>query len=356
MVVWIDRQVKRDFYRALGFAPTTNYASTLLPSNQRKYRVMKHLPHFEAQSTQAWSLIAQAHHIALLAHQKPDPDAFGACTALALMLEQHGKTTEIIYPGHGRDLVPYTVPHLQENTHTQIPDLIISCDAPVVNRLYFPPAFHTIPLIAIDHHQGFSIPADYSFVDVATTSTCELVYRLLLLWQQAITPTMANALLFGIICDTANFKVPGTTAQTFRVVADLIDHGANLHLLNEALVIHANPAILTLWGELFSNARYNTEKGVMWTSCTKRQLANHHLNEDALDGFIGAFSHVIAIDVKALFYEYNGETKVSLRSKKRNVQAIVKKFGGGGHLLAAGMTSTLPLEEVQQAVLQELLA
>ncbi len=307
---------------------------------------MKHIDAFHPTSDNAWQLLRDAHQITLLAHQKPDPDALGACGALALALNALGKKTEIIYPNIGKDPLPFTLENLRENNHTMIPDVIISCDTPSLNRLYFPPVFETIPHISIDHHQDHTIPALYTFVDTTSTSSCELVYRLLTLWKQPITSAMANMLLFGILCDTLNFKVPGTNATTLRIAASLIDHGANLAELNSALIIHSNPAIISLWGTLMSSAHYNTEKTAIWTVCPTTLLQQYHLSEAALNGFVALIPHILTIDVVVFFYEYNGMSKASLRSKKTDVNALAKKFGGGGHIRAAGINSTLPLNEL----------
>jgi len=301
---------------------------------------------FLKNSQSAWRLIDAAHTITLLAHQKPDPDALGACGALAELLSSRGKKTEIIYLGTGRDSLPFELPSLQENNHTFIPDLIISCDTPSPSRLYMPEAFKTINHIAIDHHQEHSIPALYNFVDTTSTSSCELVYRLITAWQQPITASMANMLLFGILCDTLSFKVPGTTAETLRTAASLIDYGADLAGLNAAMIFHTDPAVLTLWGALMINVRYNETRTAVWITCPNSLLAQYNLTEKALNGFIAMIPQILTIDVVAFFYEYNGMSKASLRSKKTNVHEIAKQFGGGGHIRAAGLSSPLPLEEL----------
>jgi len=309
---------------------------------------------FAHKSQATWTLIEHAHRITLLAHQKPDPDALGACGALANMLHRHGKKVEIIYPGVGKDPLPYALEGLQENTHTMHPDLIISCDTPTMNRLYFPEAFGGVKHVNIDHHQHNTIPADISFVDTTATSTCELVFHLFKEWGRTITPDIANMLLFGILCDTLNFKVPGTSPHTLRIAAELIECGANLTELNQALIIHSDPKVFALWGALLSNARYNAEANAVWTTCSNKLLAHYGLTEEALNGFISVFCQTLDNDITILFYENNGMSKASFRSKWANVNAIARQFGGGGHVLASGVTSPLPLEELVTQVIEAL--
>jgi len=334
---------------SLGSRIINQYADLYILTIQLK-ACMNHHESFTMRASTAWHLITSAKTITLLAHHKPDPDALGACSALSLLLESLGKHTEIIYPGIGTDSLPYTITNLRENTHTFIPDLLISCDTPVVSRLYFPDVFKDIPLIVIDHHQGNTLKGLVQFVDTSITSSCELVYSLITAWQCPLSPEIANRLLFGILCDTLNFRVSGTTATTLRHAADLIDHGANIHQLSQNMILHTNPEVLKLWGTLLSTVCYNTKKTALWVICSNQQLTERNLTQDALNGFIAMLSQTMTTDIIILFYESNETSKASLRSKKTDVNAIAKQFGGGGHIHASGVTSTLPLAELAEKV------
>jgi phosphoesterase RecJ-like protein len=305
---------------------------------------------FSSRAATAWQLITNAQKITLLAHQKPDPDALGACSALSLLFSSLGKKTEVIYPGAGRDSLPYTIENLQENKHTFIPDLIISCDTPVRARLYFPEGFLTIPLIVIDHHHGNTLQGAVQFVDTSITSSCELVYQLITAWGQLISPEMANQLLFGVLCDTLNFRVSGTTATALRNAAGLIDQGANIHALSQKMILHSNPEVLKLWGTLLTQVHYNTSKTALWVVCSQQLLTQYNLPDEALNGFIAMLSQTMTTDIIILFYEWQGKSKASLRSKKTNVNAIAKQLGGGGHIYASGITSDLTLVELVDKV------
>lgn len=307
---------------------------------------------FSAISNAIKTAVTAAHHITLLAHQKPDPDALGACAALSLFLKSQGKKTEIIYPGRGTDSLPYAIEGLQENQHSFIPDLIISCDTPVKERLYFPDAFEGITHINIDHHLFNTMPATIKLVDTNTTSTCELIERLFTSWSSSVSPAMAEALLFGIMCDTLNFKVPGTNAATLRTAANLIDAGANLSALNRGLIVHHNPQVLALWGALLADVHHTADNAIIWTVCSKELLTSYGLTEQALNGFVALLAQTVSNDISILFYEHDGKSKASLRSKKSNVNAIARHFGGGGHLLASGITSSLPLERLVKEVME----
>ena len=63
------------------------------------------------------------------------------------------------------------------------------------------------------------------------------------------------------------------------------------------------------------------------------------------------------MDVAALFKAYEGEIRVSLRSRGRvNVQAAAGRLGGGGHFRASGLTYRGTLDEAFAAVQAALVA
>ena len=59
------------------------------------------------------------------------------------------------------------------------------------------------------------------------------------------------------------------------------------------------------------------------------------------------------IEVSIFLRKYKEEIRVSLSSKHINVNEIVKVFGGGGHINAAGVTVKMPYEEIKKQVLEE---
>lgn len=306
-------------------------------------------------ASRAWTLIEQAHRITLLAHRKPDGDALSSCAALSQLLTSLGKTVETVYPGGAPERVPFPPAPLHDNTHTFTPDLIISCDTANRARMYYPDKWQTIPLIVIDHHVRTEVTGTIAFTHPQASSTCELVALLFEAWQQTPTPTIANTLLFGILTDTQSFTTSNTTPRTLEIASNLIRHGANLYAMNQAVIQHTDPRIIALWGNLMANVIWDESKQFASIICPPDFLAKNNFSEKDLTGFINFFSSITTVDVSLLMYEQeDGTTKVSLRSKTTDVNAVANHFGGGGHVNAAGISSKTPLVELHAEVLKQL--
>lgn len=306
-----------------------------------------------AEVSHAWKCIEGASSIALIAHLRPDGDALSACGALAHVLKAHGKTVEIIYPQSAADPLPFDI-KAHAGTHSIEPDLIICCDIANDERAYTPDVFAGIPRIIIDHHMHNEMEGIHRFVATEASSTCEIVYDLLSAWKQEITVDVANFLLFGILCDTLSFRTPNTTAYTLQVASELLAHGANLAALTQKMIVHKDPRVLMLWGELLSNVQHAPDNNAVWAVCTQNMLRTHECDETALVGFISMLSQTITADVTMLFVELpDGASKASLRGKTRDVRSIAASLGGGGHRLAAGISSEKPLAELVPTLIDQ---
>ena len=302
----------------------------------------------------AWQLINQVEKITLLTHRNPDADGISACAALARVLEAQGKQIEAVYPT-APELVILRQPEIVFiNEHRQLPDLLIVCDTANSERAYLPQAFAGIPLINIDHHISNSIQATFNFVDGQASSACEVLYFFMQhAGRNVINKEVAECLLFGILYDTQVFQIPSTAPRTLRIAAELIEQGVVLSALITELLAHKNPEIIAFWGKLLSTVSYNQHKTAAWIIITQNLLKEHGLTLASLTGLSNFLSTIALIDVAIIFYELeDGGTKVSLRSRHHDVNALAKNFGGGGHKNAAGITTQQSVHEIVAAITQ----
>lgn len=304
----------------------------------------------DAQLKNAWDLILVSKKITLLTHHKPDGDGISACAALSRVFSALGKEIEAVYPSVSEYNYTRESARVHVGMHTQMPDLLIACDTANYDRLYYPEAFKKIPLINIDHHVSNSIQGTINFVDGKASSTCEMVYDLLLTWApNYITSDVAECILFGMLYDTQVFQSQAVTAKTLRVAADLVERGANLFQLKTELLSDKNPRIISFWGMLMSRITLSPQGNAAWSVVRQRDFVDHGVKPSVLLGFNNFLAQISGVDVTILFYETpDGKTKISLRSKHADVNKLAARFGGGGHTNAAGILSVTPIDQLVQ--------
>ena len=294
-----------------------------------------------------WRLLDNAKKVTLLTHERPDGDGISACAAMDTLLRALGKETETIYPTNPECAYTRQPETVLVKSHSIIPDLIIVLDTATRKRCYIPEAFAHIPLVVIDHHISNDIDATVSCVDPKASSACELLYELMMLWDHSyITKKIAESLAMGILYDTQVFRTTLTTAKTLRIVADLMEKGADLCVLKDELLANKNPGIIKVWASFLQSVALSPSGKSAWAVLPKKDLVFIDGTTPVLVGFSNFLAEISTTDIIAIFYETeDGKTKVSLRSRYTDVNALAKKFGGGGHIHAAGIVTSMPLDE-----------
>jgi len=304
----------------------------------------------------AWQVIQEAKTIVLLTHYKPDADGISACAALDHVLRRLGKTIQAVYPSKDESALKRQPHDVQIAQHTVEPDLLIACDTANYDRLYFPDAFKAIPLINIDHHISNSLQGTVNIVNPEAASTCEELFHLLMNWCPALVDKYtAECLLFGILYDTQVFHTQSTSARVLKTAAACVELGVNMFQLSRELLAHKDARFLPFWGKALQHIHIDNTKQVLWTVVRQSDLHASGLEMDALVGLNNFIAESSPVDTTITFYEdEQGRTKVSLRSKTRDVNAIAGLFGGGGHTRASGVLMPMSVDEAVEKMISAL--
>lgn len=201
--------------------------------------------------------------------------------------------------------------------------------------------FYETPVINIDHHVTNEQYGKVNYVDIAATSTAELVLNVIEKLAEK-TPLMdedmATCLLSGVIVDTGSFQNANTTPRAFAVAARLLTAGARQQEIIRHLFKMHELSTLRLWGRALAHLEHDPELHLAWTTVTQDDFKATNADESELDGLMDQLiTSASDADIVFLIKEGTDGTKVSLRSLKNiDVTPIVLPFGGGGHQRAAG--------------------
>lgn len=190
-------------------------------------------------------------------------------------------------------------------------------------------------IVVLDHHrqsEDVIENAMLSYIEPYASSACEMVAEVLQYFDDdlELDPMEANCLYAGIIIDTNNFMTRAGV-RTFEAAAYLRRQGADITYVRKVLrddidAYRAKSAILSsteIYHKMYAIAVGENLK-VESPTIVGAQAANELLN---IDGVKGSF--VLTV--------YNGKIYVSARAiDEVNVQIIMERLGGGGHINAAG--------------------
>lgn len=313
------------------------------------------------QVEQAMSLISQAQRIALLAHEHPDGDCLGSAIGFAHILRQLGKTC---VPACA-DPIPRAFSFLpgaemlQTTLGDEQFDLIIALDAGELTRYGSLFTRHCAflqqaTIINIDHHISSNGCGQVNIIEPTAAATAEL---LVLFQQQAhlsLNKDAAVCLLTGLMTDTGSFQYASTTPRTLETAALLLATGVNPEQIAKP-VFRSHPLAQVRYdAAVIANIQTRCNGRLIWSYATEETVAKTGLTPDMNDSCSGMLRDIEGAQIAAFFKSFGNphETRVSLRSEAPyDIAKVCMRFGGGGHLRAAGATIALPLDEAMKLVI-----
>ena len=296
----------------------------------------------------AYQLIDSAERILIVAHQKPDGDTSGSSLALRLWLHSLQKEAEVFCITPLSDQFLYmpgadTVKNDPE-IFQQHWDLMIVCDSGDLKYAGVDKLVKQLPkkpkILNFDHHRSNVLFGDTNLVDIAASSTAEVVYRFLTEVGVDISKEMSICLLTAIFTDTGGFSNAATNKEALEMASVFVKKGASISDIHRATVRNKQIEVMKLWGKVMS--RLNRSKyGIAYTYILKEDLQDSNLSDEAIDGLSNYLSHIK--DAKAVFVlseREGGIIKVSMRTYRDDIDLAQLAFalGGGGHKKAAGFT------------------
>jgi phosphoesterase RecJ-like protein len=309
-------------------------------------------------------LLSSSKKIAIIPHKNPDGDAIGSTLALWHFLVNSGHTASIVSPNDfpkflkwmpGADkILNFEKENIQSKSCMQNADIVFTLDFNHLGRVgHMSETLESAnaTFVMVDHHQE---PSDYAkivYSDVSMSSTCEMVYVLIkkLGDENSITPEMANCIYTGIMTDTGSFKFTATTSNTHRVIADLMDKGAEGTEIHHRIYDTNSPSRLHLLGCALKNMVILQEYQTAYITLSQEELDKYDYQKGDTEGFVNYGLTLDGIRFAVIFIENKEEGifKISFRSVGDfSVNDFARKhFHGGGHTNAAGGKSDYSIEE-----------
>lgn len=285
-------------------------------------------------------------------HQFADLDSIGSCMGVYEMAHAIGKPCYVLL---NRDtcMAQNLVSDIAASVHSSVfigeerarllmlgkKTLLVVVDTHRPNSLEYPNLTEKFDEIAvIDHHRRTAnyLKNTVLFYDEPNASSASEMITELLQYIPAkveLNPMSAEALLSGIMLDTRNF-VLGTGVRTFEAAAYLKSHGADTVSVKQ----------------LFANSmeNYKAKSAILGTAFTYKDCAIavttdvHSENMRIIASQVADdLMSVVGIRSSYVVFQEDGTVSISARSLgAMNVQVIMEKLGGGGHLTMAATQMT----------------
>jgi len=310
----------------------------------------------------AADLLAAAHIVSVVCHVYPDADTLGSGLALALVLDNAGKTVQVSFAAPAdlpESLQSLPGAHLlvDPDAMRRDADLVVTVDIPSINRLG---ALRELAdpdreVLVIDHHASNLMFGTANFVDPSADSTTMLVAELLDAWGKPIDLGVAHCLYAGLTTDTGSFR--WASARAHRLAARLVELGVDNASISRALFDTRPFAWLPMLSRVLASAQLVSDavgdRGLVYAVVGHQEWENARPEE--VESIVDVVRVTQQAEVAAVFKEIEpGHWSVSMRSKSYDLATLASTFGGGGHRQAAGYSTTGSADDVVRALREAL--
>jgi phosphoesterase RecJ-like protein len=228
------------------------------------------------------------------------------------------------------------------------------------------PRFNDV--IVIDHHAQGDCVGAMILVDSKAVSTTAVLMPVLESMDVVISggvDGVAEALFTGLATDSGWFRYGNAGAEAFAIASKLLARGVDKSRLYEILEETHSPQRLALQARALSSLEYVCDGSVAIQSLRIEDFEGSGGGVEDLTGLVNAPMSVGVVRVSILLSQHGPNlTKISFRSKPPkpgapaadfiDVNALAKRFGGGGHVHAAGAKLPMNLDLAKAKVIAAL--
>lgn len=305
--------------------------------------------------------------VALSTHINADGDGCGSESALARLLAARGLRPVIVNPTPWPGLFDFLLGDDVRDLSAKGPaalrdiDLLVVLDISDVKRLgHLADTVRglSVPVLVIDHHVPSDeppAPADRILSDTSACATGELVHDVAEVLELPFTPAIARSLYAAILTDTGGFRFSNTSPRAHAIASRLLAAGVDPEEMYRQVYASVPIGRIQLLRDALDSLEVDAAHGLSWVSLPAGALEKYGVASEDLDGIV-EHPRSIAGTKLALFFRDlgHGKVKISFRSTGRvDVNALARRYGGGGHAKASGALVAGGLADVRTRVVQD---
>lgn len=290
-------------------------------------------------------LLREGDSYLILCHKSPDGDAVGSAEALRLLLAGLGKQAVCACADPLPEYLRFIpeIPFLCCPTPNCLPEykILLTVDTADPSLLGGLAPLGESAFIKIDHHRSGKSYGKHEYTDPAAAATGEILFSLA---KEAdlLTPAVADALYTAIASDTGCLRYSNTTADTLSAAASLLRAGARQELINRRLFENKPLSRVKATAEGISRMELLLDGQAALLLVTKEMMKQGGYTAEDFGEISSAMREIRGVEFSARLLQDEAEEEefhLSCRSKEWfDCTGLCARFGGGGHLHAAGAT------------------
>ena len=284
-----------------------------------------------------FKLIKKYDTITIFGHINPDGDCYGSSLALRELLRLN-------FPKKKVFSLAGTLPQLEQRLAMQdvVEDdeiiknsLAILVDVSETERVSDQRVTLAKQIIKIDHHIESKPFYGIKWVDEGAIACCQQIAEIAFAYKLKMNKLIAELLYLGICTDSGRFRYAPTNSKTHRIIAKLLDLGVETDSIFK--ILYLSDAAYVKYQALLVSKFKRSEHNVVYCFADVNDYDQFGLKFDQISKNVNVIGNIRGCPIWVLFTRSpENFIRVEFRSHKVNVQQVAQKYGGGGHLHAAG--------------------
>jgi phosphoesterase RecJ-like protein len=212
-------------------------------------------------------------------------------------------------------------------------------------------------VINIDHHRSNKGFGTVSLIDPLISSAGELLFEFFKWAKIEIDKTTALLLYVAILTDTGRFTYDNTTARTHRNIGELLEYGIRPELVANEIYRRVTHGQVELLKHALATLTYTEDGRIAHITLLRKDFDQTGTSGLETQEFVEIPRSIDGVRVGIYFRETleKGTVKVSMRSNGGiDLNRFARRFGGGGHRSAAGITLQTKIEEAKRKIIASL--
>ncbi len=216
--------------------------------------------------------------------------------------------------------------------------LLIVCDTPDLRRIDSASPSDYAFSIKIDHHPFIERICDLEIIEEDTTSTCEIIMKVISQTELQCNSSIAELLYMGLVSDSNRFLFNSCNFQTFKLVSDFLrQYPFDFSTIYEKLYMRPMSEV-RLEGYISLNMKV-TSFGLGYVIISDNIINQFGVDSASAGNMINNFNYIKEVLVWVTITEdiKNKQYRISIRSRGPQINHIAEKHCGGGHKYASGV-------------------
>ena len=282
-------------------------------------------------------IIKNKDNFLVLTHVNPDGDAVGSSLGVYLLLKTMGKNADIVVkdaPTKFSYLDGYKDIKLDSNKKY---DYAIIVDTATKDRINSAELLDQVKeIVVIDHHRSNTKYGNINLIK-EYPACCQIIYEIIKELDIEIDKSIGEAICNGLVTDTGGFSHGDVLSSTYKTVYELSKIVNVPYIYKNTLGTVTKPEF-ELKKITINNLEFYKDDKIVYSFVTEEDIKKCSGTHYDTAPLVNIAREIEGVYVSIFGKLFEDGYRISLRSNNIDVNLVANLFGGGGHVLASGIT------------------